>query len=487
MRKLLFSLLVLASVCLVLCASADAPRVYLDRTSIQVARGGYGWIRSQLQYLPDNVHITGMRWESSNESIVSINQEAKYIAHEKGEAQLIRRITTSDGREYIGICQVRVVIPVENILPENAEMVVLAGSTVPLPEIRVLPEEADNRSCTWTSSHPETVSIDQGMLTAHAAGTVTLTATSDERMDGRRIRSCTVRVQVIPAVEYAVFQGYGGLLRLEAGFSETLRLAVRPEGIPLSALHFTSSAEDIVSVSDTGVVRGLNPGQAVIRVWTDQTRSGERLEDEIQVDVFRKIEKISLSPRTLAAFRGQTVSLTPLILPEGADTSTLSLEWTSGNPYAAELSAQDLSASVRCWQVGQSTISVRALDGSGKAASLRLCVEPEVPVTLREVTETPGTMTGLSLRFKSRMRETWIRQIRMRCTFMDAQGTALSTIENTFPYEIRPTRFVTYPLSFDSVPDHAAALSLEITGIVYDGGVYEIPENGRTALIHPLN
>ena len=96
-------------------------------------------------------------------------------------------------------------------------------------------------------------------------------------------------------------------------------------------------------------------------------------------------------------------------------------------------------------------------------------------------------MTGLSLRFKSRMRETWIRQIRMRCTFMDAQGTALSTIENTFPYEIRPTRFVTYPLSFDSVPDHAAALSLEITGIVYDGGVYEIPENGRTALIHPLN
>ena len=143
-----------------------------------------------------------------------------------------------------------------------------------------------------------------------------------------------------------------------------------------------------------------------------QTADGKRIEASLDVEVYRKIERISLSPNPYVAFRGQTVTLTPVISPADADLSGLTVSWSSDNPYVAGVYSISLSAEVTCRQVGQSTIVVRAEDGSRKRGSVHFRVEPTVPVTLRDVQaeKLPDGMR-LALEIKNRMRETTVREV----------------------------------------------------------------------------
>ena len=138
MRKTVCVLLVLAVVSLLFVTSAaeeaDETSVYLEKTSVEMTVGGYGWLRSGLQNRKPGVKMTSLTWESTDEQVVTIDDESKYVAVGRGQAQLIRRIKTNDGKEYVGVCDVRVVIPVEEVVCDVQSLVLIAGKEAPLPE-----------------------------------------------------------------------------------------------------------------------------------------------------------------------------------------------------------------------------------------------------------------------------------------------------------------------------------------------------------------
>ena len=479
MRKIQATLLLMLMMCL-LCAASGAEEtkteVYMEKTSIMMTQGSYGWLRSGIRNLAYGTRVTEMTWESTDESVVRIGTDAKYVAVGRGEAQLIRRVKTSDGKEYTGVCDVRVVIPVDEIRTEMTRLVLVAGKEEALPEVHVIPEDADVQSCTWSVNHPETVSIEDGKLRALQPGTAVLTATSDERISNRMLRYCTVQVTVIPAVESLKMETQ--TIRLEEGKTETLSLQTKPAGMDKSVLHFASSSEETVSVSPDGKIRGLKTGSATVTVWTDQTVTGERLEVSVEVEVYRKIRRLSFSPGTLITFRGQTVTLSPEIEPADADLSALTLAWRGDSPYVASVRGQGLAAEVSCRQVGHSVITVTAQDGSRKRAGLHLRVEPSVPVKLREVTfEKQESGLALNLRFKNRMRETRIQEIALHYALLDAQEKTVAEWDEVSPFVIRPTLFAEFSVVIPSgkVPGDAAVLEITVTGIRHAQGFYEIP------------
>ena len=493
MRKTVCVLLLLAVVSLLFVTSAaeeaDETSVYLEKTSVEMTVGGYGWLRSGLQNRKPGVKMTSLTWESTDEQVVTIDDESKYVAVGRGQAQLIRRIKTNDGKEYVGVCDVRVVIPVEEVVCDVQSLVLIAGKEAPLPDVRVLPEEADVRTCTWTSSHPEIVSVENGRIAAHAAGKAVLTVTSDERIEKRRLRTASVQVTVIPAVESLKVNGADQVFRLEAGVRSALSLEVLPQGTTMEALHFESSDEQIVTVGTDGVMLGHAAGKAVITVWTDQTASGEKLQASLEVEVYRKIERISLSPNPYVAFRGQTVTLTPVITPADADISGLSVSWTSDNPYVAGVYGISLSAEVECRQVGQSKITVRAEDGSRKRGSVHFRVEPTVPVTIRNAkAEKQGDNMSLALELKNRMRETAVREVSFHLDIKDGEGALLSSRTASLAVHIPPARrgFYTLPLNAEEIPEAAVTVEIRIVEIAYPRGEYAIPEELQSVLEIPL-
>ena len=453
----------------------DAPRVYLDTTSLDLVPGAYGWLNAHLMQ-GGGRSIRRAVWESSDTDIISIDGDGKYLTQARGSAQLIRRLTLSDDSEVVGICQVRVVIPVESLrLPQN-RMILLVGSESPLPEVEIEPADADVRTVTWTSSQPSVLAVTEKGLKALSAGTVQLTARSDEQIPRRQTKSASLTVVVIPAVKKLVLTHAGETLRLEAGTRLALEIHITPQEAGQSALSFASSDPSVATVSETGTVIGIAPGKAEIRVFTDRTDSGKRLEEKLTVHVFRKIARLNLSPNPYVAFRGETISLTATVSPSDADTEHATLSWTSSNPFSASIAeAAGLSATLSANQVGQSTVTCIANDGSRKRASLHLRVEPTLPLALREGKR---TVNQLLLKVKSRMRETAISGVTLAMTFLSGEGEVLLQSTGKFTgLSIPAARFADLTLALPKAPEGASLLRLQVTEITYAGGSYVFPEN----------
>ena len=207
------------------------------------------------------------------------------------------------------------------------------------------------------------------------------------------------------------------------------------------------------------------------------------------MEVFRKIERISLSPNPYVAFRGQTVTLTPVITPADADISGLSVSWTGDNPYVAGVYGISLSAEVECRQVGQSKITVRAEGGSRKRGSVHFRVEPTVPVTIRNAkAEKQGDNMSLALELKNRMRETAVREVSFHLDIKDGEGALLSSRTASLAVHIPPPRrgFYTLPLNAEEIPEAAVTVEIRIVEIAYPRGEYAIPEELQSVLEIPL-
>ena len=148
------------------------------------------------------------------------------------------------------------------ILP-SGEQVLAVNDTLQLTA-RVLPVNAENKTVTWSSSHPEIVSVDNyGLLTAKKLGTATITVTT---VDGGKTATLTVRVQDVVKVTGVSLDSVNS--PVEVGKTVQLHATVRPANATNRALRWSSDNPRIATVSASGVVRGVAEGKATIYVAT---------------------------------------------------------------------------------------------------------------------------------------------------------------------------------------------------------------------------
>ena len=94
---------------------------------------------------------------------------------------------------------------VQKIELNQSEAVIKAGETLALTAT-VLPEDASDRSVTWTSSNTDVARVEKGVVTGCGAGSAVITATA---ADGSGVEAaCSVRVEdVAPASDYVIENG----------------------------------------------------------------------------------------------------------------------------------------------------------------------------------------------------------------------------------------------------------------------------------------
>ncbi len=152
---------------------------------------------------PENATNKTVTWTSSNVNAVTV-QNGIIFAKGLGEATII--VTTNDGGKT-ATCTVMVEpIHVESIkiAPINATLDV--GDTKTLTAT-VLPENATNKSVTWSSSNTSVATVDQnGKILAFANGTVTITATS---VDNPNITSAYTFFVTSPNFPYVAITSNG--------------------------------------------------------------------------------------------------------------------------------------------------------------------------------------------------------------------------------------------------------------------------------------
>ena len=127
----------------------------------------------------------------------------------------------------------------------------------------ILPDNATNKNVTWSTSDASIATVTDGVVTAVAPGTATITVTTE---DGGKTATCAVTV----AQSSAAFTGVTlnkTSTSLYVGDTETLTATVAPDNATDRAVNWTSSNPSVATV-ENGVVTAVGAGTATITVTT---------------------------------------------------------------------------------------------------------------------------------------------------------------------------------------------------------------------------
>lgn len=274
----------------------------------------------------------------------------------------------------------------ESVSLSETSIIMRAEQSLPLTAT-VLPENAADRSVTWTSSDPFVAYMDNGSLMAVASGKTTVTATTANGL------TAIAEVAVVDKDYKAtgvtldqtgtVYLNVGGTLQLNATVSPAY---ANPE------VAWKSSNKKVATVSSTGLVTAKKAGTATIAVRTASKKTAK-----VKVKVLKGDSAGSVTldqTGTVSLNVGETLKLNATVTPANAKTA---LKWKSSKAKVATVSSDGTVTAVKA---GTATIAV--MTSNKKVAKVKVKVEdPNAPtgVTLNQtgtVTLKPGETLQLT-------------------------------------------------------------------------------------------
>ncbi len=234
--------------------------VSLNATELSLKEGGTAQLTASV--LPKNATNKSVTWSSSDENVATVDDNGLVTAEATGTA--IITATANDGSGITSSCSVTVsprTILVSSVELSQMELSLDEGETAQLTA-SVLPDNATDKSVTWSSSDENVATVDDnGLVAAVVAGTAIITATAN---DGSGITSsCSVTVSprtiLVSSVELSQME-----LSLDEGETAQLTASVLPDNATDKSVTWSSSDENVATVDDNGLVAAVAAGTATI-------------------------------------------------------------------------------------------------------------------------------------------------------------------------------------------------------------------------------
>ena len=224
---------------------------------------------------PSNATNKGVIWSSSNTNVVSVSN-GKIVGKSSGKARIT--VTTNDGR-YSAYTDVTVINRPSSNSSSNSKpssssssgssissSIDIIKDTIELnkgSEEKLeynLSQDLTDSIIIWKSSNTDVAVVKNGIVSAISDGEATITAT----INGKDIKdTCKVIVKKLDLTGI-VFEDES--LSISVGKTLKLTLNALPSGADLPSLKWDVDNIEILSVSDEGVIKGINVGEAVVTV-----------------------------------------------------------------------------------------------------------------------------------------------------------------------------------------------------------------------------
>ncbi|MEG2266171.1 MAG: Ig-like domain-containing protein, partial [Acinetobacter sp.] len=382
---------------------------------------------STLSYsiLPDDASNNNVSWESSDTSIVVVNQ-GEITAKANGSA--VVTCTSTDGSNISAHWNVTIYTPTSEIALTDKEMTVNTGETSSPISFVTKPDDALYTGVVWSSNDESIAVVDElGAVTGIKAGKTTITATSMDPVKSQaRVVTASIKTNVCQLATGVI------LSEEQIRIPKKKRVALVPEVLPTdttnSKLMWFSSDDSIASVSQSGVVAGKNVGTVII---TCTTTDGTEKSSSCSVDVYIPVSSISVKNTKLATTVNTLYRITTRIKPNDATNSTIS--WTSSNKTVAVI---DKNGIVTANRVGTATITGTAQDGSGKTISIKFTVEPKYAISFSRIRVKQnewGDEDCLSIEVKSNQLSRTVKDFDFNVSLYNSVGTRTNGFNCTYP------------------------------------------------------
>ena len=284
---------------------------------------------------PDITINKTVTWSSSNENIVTVDQDGNVTAVAIGSAT----VTAHCGNVSASCSVVVTPVMVTSISVEPSALTIQDSESRRLMAT-VLPENATDKAVRWSSSNAKIATVDDtGLVTPIKTGTVEIKATC-----GTVSASAKITVVETPASEVILDK-----TSVSLNPSESIRLTatILPGNTTSKAIQWNSNNPGVATVDINGNVTAVSEGVAIITA-----RCGNA-QDACYVYVKNiTAEEIILNKTELTLQVSQTFDLTAEVLPENAVDKTV--KWHSG---IKQIATVDLYGRVRAVSPGVTTIT----------------------------------------------------------------------------------------------------------------------------------
>ena len=236
----------------------------------------------------DDVTVGDHEWTSSNPEVATV-EDGKVTAVALGSAVITYTIYDGYGVAHSESCKVTVKAPpvlVGSITLDKTNIEAQEGSEVQLTAT-VTPDNATNKEIAWSSSDEAVATVDEtGLVKILKEGTCVITASTTDGSDLKA--ECTVTVKA-PAVLVGSITLDKTNVEAQEGSEVQLTATVTPDDATNKEIAWSSSDENVATVSETGLVKILKEGTCVI---TAATTDGSDLKAECTVSALSGINDI---------------------------------------------------------------------------------------------------------------------------------------------------------------------------------------------------
>lgn len=341
--------------------------ITLDKTEAELMRGET--LRLSATVSPDDARNKTVKWTSGNDKIATVDADGVVAAIAVGETTITA--TAADGSGISATCKIKVTPRLVTSIELGKEELTLEKTFTAQLTAMVLPEDADDRSVTWSSGNNEVATVSQeGLVTAVGVGTADITVKANDGSEMSAICKVTVTPKLVTSIKLDNEE-----LTIVRTHTRQLTVTVLPEDADDRSVVWSSGNEEVATVDETGLVTALKVGEASI---TATANDGSGVSATCVVTVTPKLaESISLNETELTLERTATAQLTATVLPETADDR--SVTWSSGNTAVAKVDEYGMVTAVG---LGETVITAITDDGTDQTATCFVKVTPKLVKSL---------------------------------------------------------------------------------------------------------
>ena len=317
---------------------------------------------------PETATVKDVIWTSDNPEVATVDENGVITAVAVGSTSV--SAIAADNNGAMGTCQVTVIPTTATgiAIEDPVSTTFKARETIQLFAI-VTPDNASDKTVTWTSSNPEIATVNEsGLVSAVSVGDVTITATNSAG------QKASINLTVEKTLAESIVLNTTSV-QLKVGEENSLTVSFSPATTTDKSITWSSSNTNVATVSETGLIKAVALGESVI---TAKTNDGSNLSVTCNVKVIPTLVKsvvIDYDGSTTLKVRDK-LQLSARVLPEDATDKTIA--WRSLNPTMASVSETGL---VTALAIGNVTITATTTNGQTDQIEFTVVPTPVSAIT----------------------------------------------------------------------------------------------------------